>query len=96
MIPDNTTCDMMYLVTFCFHAKGKKEIRSYLYWNGGSLRFYPEDIVNVLPALFDNNYDDNKLFTASDEVKRMTEELVIKDKYFEHFYNALAKENDDD
>ena len=72
-------------MTFCFHAEGIDEIRSYLCWNGSSSRFYPQDIVDVLPILFDDNYADNKSFAASQKAKGMTQKILIKDVYFEHF-----------
>ena len=66
------------------------EIRLYLFWGGQSLRFYPQDIVDVLPRLFDNDYGKNRSFASSMESKRMTNGIMIQDKYFEHFYNDLT------
>ena len=67
------------------------EIRCYLYWNGRSLRFYPQDIVQVLPSLFAENYKKNASFKDSEDAQRMIQEMLIKDKYFEHFYNDLTQ-----
>lgn len=83
-------------MTFCFHAEAMDEIRMYLYWYGQSLRFYPEDIVQVLPILFDDNYGDNKSFANSRDAKRMTHGLLIQDKYFEHFYNDLTQKKENE
>ena len=77
-------------VTFCFHAEAMDEIRLYMYWYGQSLRFYPQDIVDVLPIMFDDNYGDNAQFAESIDAKRMTHGILVKDKYFEYFYNDLT------
>ena len=77
-------------MTFCFHAEAIDEIRAYSHWNRQSLRFYPQDIVDVLPALFDDSYGDNEAFANSTELRRMTQGILIEDKYFEHFYNHLT------
>lgn len=83
-------------MTFCFHAEAMDEIRLYMYWYGQSLRFYPQDLVDVLPILFDTNYGNNKKFTDSMEAKRMTNGMLIKDKYFEHFFNDLTQKKENE
>ena len=40
------------LVTFSFHAKSEDDIKCYLHYKGGSMRFLPEDVGTVLPWLF--------------------------------------------
>ena len=50
------------ILTLSFHVKQENVIKLYLYCNGQSIRFMPEDIRNVLPLLFDMEYPGNKEF----------------------------------
>jgi len=72
------------LMTFSFHVESTQEIRLFLHWNGRSIRFYPQDIVEVLPALFSNVRIDER-------GKRYVNGLyMVRDLGFEHFYRHLS------
>ena len=82
------------LLTFCFHCESVEEIRLYMYWYGQSLRFYPQDINDILPIIFDKNYKLNKNFKDSIHAKSMINGIFINDKYFEHFYRHLTQKKE--
>ena len=79
------------VLTFSFHVESADEVRCYLNWYGQSLRFYPQDIVDVLPVIFDERFSaKNVEFKDSDKAKRMVNGVLIRDKFFEHFYRHLT------
>ena len=85
------------LMTLSFHVKTEEVIRLYLYFNGQSMRFMPEDIKDVLPRLFNLEYADNPgWLTRKDpdgdilEVDRYINRMkrCLKDVEFEAFQQS--------
>eukprot|EP01083_Nonionella_stella_P168008 566068_1 len=74
-------------LTLSFHVKRETVIKCYLFWNGGMMRFMPDDIKNVLPQLFNpdkhpkRNEKGEK--ALDDQIKEMKEKLV--DEEFDAF-----------
>merc|ERR1712013_179998 len=87
----DTQCDCRgQALTFSFHVESAEEVRCYLSWQVQSVRFYPQDIIDVLPVIFDARYSKkNREFADSVDAKRMVNGVLIRDKYFEHFYRHL-------
>ena len=52
---------------------------------GLSIRFYPEDILNILPIIFND-----KKFSKNNNSKRLMNGILIYDKYFQQFYKDLT------
>ena len=78
------------LLTFSFHVESSKEMRVYLSWCGLQMRFYPQDVVELLPTMFGKNRLTLE-FQNSDEAKRCVDGLrMVRDPYFEHFYRHLC------
>jgi len=78
------------IMTLSFHVESADVIRCYLFINGQSIRFMPEDIVLVLPRFFDQKYADNKEWNAKHEdARRYIEEMnkALKDVHFNAFLN---------
>ena len=86
------------LLTFSFHIESIIETRCYLYWSLASFRFYPQDIINILPEIFDKQYMENKnmQFIQSDVAKRIINGILIRDIYFEYFYQHLMDKKEDE
>eukprot|EP01084_Bolivina_argentea_P018151 33842_1 len=76
-------------MTLSFHVESSDEIKCYLYWKGGFIRFLPDDVISLLPLLFNAKVDGNKEFAtcqeAADLVKYLTPKM--RDYPFESFYN---------
>eukprot|EP01084_Bolivina_argentea_P230363 388595_1 len=69
------------LLTLSIHAQASDIIKCYLYWNGGGIRFFPRDIVTVLPQIFNMDWNDgeNKTFINNgEEIKRFITEMTPK------------------
>lgn len=81
------------LLTFSFHVESLDEIKCYLYYNGCISRFYPQDIIEIFPNLFDMEYDNNQSFINSDKIKEIAKKIVLSDLHFETFYKSFG--NDD-
>lgn len=75
-------------MTFSFHVWASEEIKLYLYWKSQCHRFYPEDVIGVLPKIFNMNQE-NKDFIESDDTKRLLDQMEISDRKFEEFYRRL-------
>eukprot|EP01084_Bolivina_argentea_P313600 543082_1 len=88
------------LLTFSFITKDTNAIKCYLYWNGRICRFMPSDIKDVLPRLFNMEWNNeisvsdysergaNELFMENNEVinKLITKiENVLNDECFQNF-----------
>eukprot|EP01083_Nonionella_stella_P240967 841844_1 len=69
---------------FSFHVIAKDEIKVYLYHNG-AMRFFGDDVLNVLPSFFDGKMNDNKLFRKNEKIKEIVKNLQFVDKKFETF-----------
>ena len=61
-----------------------------MYWTGQSLRFYPSDIIHVLPQMFVNDKYENDKFVSSKISKVLASQMRINDPQFERFYCALS------
>merc|ERR1712130_645364 len=66
IINSQSTCNGA-MMTLSFHVESVDEIRCYIYSNGQAMRFMPEDIRELLPLLFDSEYENNKKWIASNE-----------------------------
>lgn len=79
-----TACAM----TLSFHAESVDEIRCYLFVNGGMMRFMPQDIISILPKLFDPEFSDNAEWAnkAKGLVEKMAAQLT--DPKFDAFYKS--------
>ena len=87
----------IYLVTFSYHVASADDIKCYLLWQGSSQRFYPQDIVEVLPQLFvhdDRDTFGNKEYAKSMEIKRLASKMKIVDLKFEEFYRSINRMNE--
>ena len=90
------------MCVFSFHVMSADEIRCYLFYSGQCLRFYPSDIINVIPELFENSEDvrthmieqmnekDGKWKKQFDDFKE-----ALQDKWFDHFYYGLVGKSPD-
>jgi len=66
------------LLTLSFHVKQENVVKAYLYHNGQSIRFMPEDIRDVLPTLFNMEWGDNAKW-------------IKKEKDVQHYVDVMAK-----
>eukprot|EP01084_Bolivina_argentea_P312447 540926_1 len=82
------------LLTFSFIVKEQDQIKCYLYWNGQTIRFMPEDVKIILPRIFNLDYGDNnnyfnKIQSGSEwtDVDKFIEQmtLILVDKQFTQF-----------
>eukprot|EP01084_Bolivina_argentea_P120587 213768_1 len=77
------------LLILSFHVLSSDEIKCYMYLNGTVTRFFPSDIINVLPLYFDPEMYKNKEFVKSQkQVNEIIEEMKskLRDYRFESFY----------
>jgi len=89
-VSTKTDFDTAPLMTFSFHVESTEEIRVYLHFNGQSLRFYPQDIVEVLPKLF------NEQNTGIDLERYVNALNMIRDPGFEQFHRHLCERDVDE
>eukprot|EP00483_Globobulimina_turgida_P006251 UN06261 len=82
------------LMTLSFHIEAADEIKCYLFYEGQSTRFYPQDILEVFPKLFDMSYGNNEKFIQSDAAKAVAKNILIKDIHFETFYRSFGNDKD--
>ena len=78
-------------VFISFHVINTNTIRAYLYLNGQVIRFFPEDIITILPRYFvqdKKNKDFINSYKARDIINCMKPKL--RDLKFEVFYNEFA------
>lgn len=57
------------LLTLSFQVIQKNEIRIYLYWSGQMIRFYPSDMKDILPRIFNmgwNNEENRSFLNGTD------------------------------
>ena len=59
-------------------------------WCGQTMRFYPQDIVHVLPKIFVKNKYENDKFISSKIGEILAGQMKINDPQFERFYCALS------
>lgn len=87
----------MIEVTFSFQILASEEIRCYLLWQGQRHRFYPQDLLNVLPEIFIKS-NKNQHFAKSDYAKRMVNDMtgLICDDRFEQFHRAVNDKKEKD
>jgi len=83
-------------MTLSFHVESVDEIRCYLFLNGQSLRFMPEDIILVLPIFFDPKVAigatvPNEKWKESKEAKELIE--LMKPKLRDVHFSAFLKKN---
>ena len=79
-------------MTFSYHVRAKDNIKCYLLWNGQIHRFYPQDILEVLPEIFKMDTKEREDFVTSDQIKRIIRNMKpFHDDKFEHFYCALRQ-----
>eukprot|EP01083_Nonionella_stella_P020917 58011_1 len=79
------------LMTFMFNVEKRDEIKCYLVWNGQTMRFNGDNMINVLPKLFADS-DQNTEFIRKgkrlDAFKDMFNE-EMEDEKFNVFYRTL-------
>ena len=81
-------------MTLSYHVSAVDDIKCYLLWQGCSQRFYPQDIVEVLPKFFvcdDRDKFGNKAFAESVEIKRLVSNMKIEDTKFEEFHRSINR-----
>jgi len=79
------------------------EIRCYLFYAGQCLRFYPNDIINIIPELFVKSKEVRKEFCRLMDDKELDNWIkrfdvfknTLKDTLFDHFYEGLVGESPD-
>jgi len=54
---------------FSFHVMEERKMKLYMCCNGQCMRFMPEDIITVLPRLFNMDYLGNREYLKTDEIK---------------------------
>eukprot|EP01084_Bolivina_argentea_P106124 190013_1 len=79
------------LLVLSFHVLSADQIRAYLYWNGGVMRFFAEDVLCLLPSFFVDNKE-NKAFRQSAAAQSIASDIKTKlrDKKFEAFYKEYG------
>ena len=82
------------LLTLSLHCFSQDEMRAYLFINGQSVRFFNQDIINLLPKYFSDNQE-NKRFINSDHAKELIESTKgkLNDTQFEKFYQLYKSKN---
>ena len=79
-------------MTLSFHVEDADEIRCYLYVHGGIMRFFPQDIIDVLPKFFDMNFNagENSEWATCDQARELVEAMTpkLQDKKFNAFYKS--------
>lgn len=78
---------MSTLMVLSFHAMAVDEIKAYLYMNGQVLRFFNDDIKNIIPKYFVQN-EKNKGFDASPFIELTKGKLI--DTKFDKFYELYT------
>jgi len=84
------------MCVFSFHVMSVDEIRCYMFYNGQCLRFYPNDIFNIIPELFvDSKGVREKMIhlMENENAWRRRFELfseTLQDKLFDEFYHGLV------
>eukprot|EP01084_Bolivina_argentea_P273155 465228_1 len=76
------------ILTLSYHIWAADEIKCYLFWNGLCHRFYPQDILELLPYMFRKD-SKNADFAASAEAKELITKMSINDAKFETFYSKV-------
>merc|ERR1712129_93090 len=83
-----------------FHVLSVDEVRMYLHINGQTIRFFPNDIIDVLPLFFDDTFTklasiSNKEFPKSETAKKLVNQMMInlKDEYFTAFLKEYQPES---
>ena len=61
-----------------------------MYWTGQVMRFYPSDIIHVLPKIFVNDEYENDKFATTKISQVLASQMKINDPQFERFYCALS------
>ena len=86
------------MLTFSFCVEAADEIKCYFWWLGQCIRFLPQDLVDILPRLFDNKYGNNDKFDISNSsVKDIVNKVTFKDNYFYNWYTkTTSKHNQQD
>ena len=88
---------ILCVVTFSYHARANSEIKCYLLWNGQSHRFYPQDMMDVLPCLFKRTKESEQ-FVAGEQIKRLIRTIQHRtpftDTKFEQLYCKLRQNMD--
>ena len=81
---------MFLIVTFSFHVEETNKIKCYLYWNGQTMRFYPQDISQIFRYIFTETQF--KMFDKKKEEKnKIMKKIHIKDEQFEGFYRSIIE-----
>ena len=82
-------------MTFSYHTRAQDDIKCYLLWNGQNHRFYPQDVVGVLPQIFNMEEKAREEFIKSEETKKQISEMYdFTDKKFQTFYCSLRGKSD--
>eukprot|EP01084_Bolivina_argentea_P270780 460513_1 len=98
IIKSNTDCKGT-LLTLSFHAMSENHFKVYLYKSISTnrLRFFETDIIDVVPQLFDEkwNNSENDVFAKSNEIKQLLQKIKgkIRDQQFEAFYDKFKCKN---
>eukprot|EP01084_Bolivina_argentea_P116841 207532_1 len=67
------------ILVFSFHVERYDEIRCYMYWNGGGIRFCETDFIHILPELFVSEFKNNSKFKMDEKVKKY--DIYNKNEY---------------
>lgn len=84
------SCTNDGILTFNFHVQSIDEIRCYLWFKGSCIRFFPEDIINILPLIFDLKYQKNQQFATHQKIKDLVKQIQFTDKYFDEWYKGIT------
>lgn len=87
------TCKFMGgLLTFSFIVEAQDEITCYLWYQGRCIRFLPQDISQILPAMFVHS-EKNKKFIKQQSNSKNNNDIKYYDRDFDHWYNKIKLQN---
>eukprot|EP01083_Nonionella_stella_P210268 761383_1 len=78
------------MMTLSFHCEADDQIKCYLWFATGHLRFYPRDIQNILSKAFMRDVESNAYFLHDSLIRERSDAVQIKDRYFEYFYQTMT------
>merc|ERR1712129_83841 len=79
------------MMLLSFHVESTDVMRCYLYVNGQCIRFMPEDVIMLLPTLFDGKVPGNKGWAKAEHAKRLVE--VMRTQLRDVQFGAFMKKN---
>ena len=81
------------LLTLSFHVKEERVIKLYLFCNGQSIRFMPDDVRDILPTLFNMDYGGNAKWIKLKDVQGYIDQMkdCLVDDQFTAFQQSFLR-----